>query len=224
MRKKKLKIFIPIIVILVLILGFTVLISPVKSISTKKPSNVKGGLMEILSPSNIEFNYKNSELNVDFLLSSQDITNIVYSTFKSRINIDAIESYINGDRISVYINSKILNIFKVQYSISLRVSSDKDNLIFTILDAKVGRVPIPRSIIMSKVSEKLKSDYAAVKENSIYVDENMVKPFKYGGVKNVDGKIVLNVNYSIKTLNDIVKLVTSGIPDSIKNYVKSNIR
>ncbi|WP_010240963.1 hypothetical protein [Clostridium arbusti] len=223
MRNKKMLIFSGIaltIAVILIILVFC--ISPVKKISsyTKSDSSSSdSGLIKTLET--IEFDKKSGDLNISFVLTEKDLNNILYEAIKNSIAVDGIETDIDENSIKLYINSHLLKIIPTQYMLEFTPSVEDNTLILNLKDVKVGRIPIPKGLVLNGLKENA-SNYLSIDKsnNSISINKNAVAPFKISGFNIQVDKLTLNLNYSIKSITDITNLFSHKMPEGVTNYVK----
>jgi predicted DNA-binding ArsR family transcriptional regulator len=222
MFNKKLMIFFAVITIAaVIVFSIVFCISPLKEITAvNNSSNASDNLLNLKSPETIEFNKKNDSLNISILLSQKDLNDILYNDIKSNMDVSAMETDISDSGIEMYINTDLLNLIPTQYKLKFTPSLSNNTLILNLKSSQIGRLPLSKSVVLNNFNET-KSDYLSVNTNSNYIsiNNNVVQPFKIDGFNIEDGKIRLNLSYSIKSLGDLTKLFIN-MPDVIKNYMK----
>lgn len=209
-----------IIAVILIILVFC--ISPVKKISsyTKSDSSSSdSGLIKTLET--IEFDKKNGDLNISFVLTEKDLNNILYEAIKNSMSVDGIETDIDENSIKLYINSHLLKAIPTQYMLEFTPSVEDNTLILNLKDVKVGRIPIPKGLVLNGLKENA-SNYLSIDKsnNSISINKNAVAPFKISGFNIQVDKLTLNLNYSIKSITDITNLFSHKMPEGVTNYVK----
>lgn len=223
MRNKKMLIFSGIALIIAVILIILVFcISPVKKISSYTKSNSSSsdsGLIKTLET--IEFDKKSGDLNISFVLTEKDLNNILYESIKNSMSVDGIETDIDQNSIKLYINSHLLKIIPTQYMLEFTPSVEDNTLILNLKDVKVGRIPIPKGLVLNGLKENA-SNYLSIDKsnNSISINKNAVAPFKISGFNIQGDKLTLNLNYSIKSITDITNLFSHKMPEGVTNYVK----
>lgn len=223
MYNKKMLIYSGAFVIIAVLLAIAVFcISPVKKIpsyNSSSSNNTNNSLIKTLET--IEYNKVSSSLNISFILTEKDLDNILYESMKNNMAVDGIETDIDIDSIKVYINSRLLQVIPTQYSLEFTPSIKDNTLVLNLKNAKIGRVSIPKSFVLNRLKEN-SSSYISINntDNYISINKNAVDPFKINSFNIEDGKLRLNLNYSIKSIEDITNLFSHKMPEDITNYVK----
>lgn len=223
MYNKKMLIYSGTFVIISVLLAIAVFcISPVKKIpsyNNYSSNNTNNNLIKTLET--IEFNKVSSSLNISFILTEKDLDNILYESMKNSMAVDGIETDIDINSIKVYINSHLLQAIPTQYMLEFTPSIKDNTLVLNLKNAKIGRVLMPKSFILNRLKEN-SSSYISINntDNSISINKKAVEPFKINSFNIEDGKLRLNLNYSIKSIEDVTDLFSHKMPEDITNYVK----
>ncbi|AGK97026.1 hypothetical protein [Clostridium pasteurianum] len=210
-------------IIIIIILGLIVLISPVRSIAWNNSdisSNTKDNFFKSLDT--IQFDRQDNNLHIGFLLTEKDLNNLLYGAIKDKIKVNAMETDINADSISIYINSYLFNKISTQYMLEFIPFTSGDKLVLNLKSAKIGRISIPKNLVLNRL-KKSNSNYMTINNtnNSINIDGKILEPFKISDFKLEGDKLRFNLTYSIKSLQDIKNLFSYEIPDNIKAYAEN---
>lgn len=222
-KKRKLLPFIIIVLGLIFVIIFCV--SPVKNI-TKVNNFAKSNdsIIKLESLNEVEFNNENRSLQTSVSLTEDDINNLIYNAIKNKVSVSAIETDINDD-IKIYVNSDLLNIIPTQYSVEIVPSLKNNSLGFSIKSVQIGRIPVPKKLILTMLEESNSTNFSVDAENNyVTISTKPIEPFKLVSFTMGDKKIGIKTSYSINSLDDIKRLLQSNVSESIKSLLKNMYR
>lgn len=225
MYNKKMMIYSVFAIIICIIALVTVfLVSPENDITSSNNTEVSQNFLKNKSPETIEYDKKNNNLSVSIILSENELNNILYSSIKNNMKITKMETNINYNNIQIYIDTYFLNVISTQYELEFIPSIRNDALVLYLRSAKIGKVPLSKSYILKKLN-KIDSKYILVniKNNCISINSKFIEPFKISSFNIENGKIRISMNYSVKSLIDLSKLLINNVSSNIKNYIKKII-
>lgn len=222
-KKRKLLPFIIIVLGLIFVIIFCV--SPVKNIAkVNNFAKSNDSIIKLESLNEVEFNNENRSLQTSVSLTEDDINNLIYNAIKNKVSVSAIETDINDD-IKIYVNSDLLNIIPTQYAVEIVPSLKNNSLGFSIKSAQIGRIPVPKKLILTMLEKSNSTNFSVDAENNyVTISTKPIEPFKLVSFTMGDKKIGIKTSYSINSLDDIKRLLQSNVSESIKSLLKNMYR
>lgn len=152
-------------------------------------------------------------------LTKDEVNQIISLYFKeyrgSDITVKAVEADFDGDNIKFYVPSAYKG-FDVLVTSEGTLSKENDEIRYTPKYFKAGKITLPKSYILKKLSTRLKNK-GAVEQNSIVVS---TKGFPVGitALSVKDNRLLVTLEKRKLNIEDILKGKLQSIEDIIKKY------
>lgn len=202
--------------LLLCLLGvFAYLISPVKEIKKAGyqgitlQSLLKGvqgkDLVVQLSQSEFQINYRFSEKLLNGFIKNQ--MHLVDH------GIEEMELELKSNFIKVHVNKK-LGLLKTQYIIELKPEVSNGVLALQVIDSKMGRLPLPSSLILSRINA---GDIPSVEivGNQIVLFKNLPEAIQFQDLEMAGKTVKLAMNIKITSITDLMEVGSFMIPYGI---------
>ncbi|URZ02873.1 hypothetical protein [Clostridium felsineum] len=191
---KKLRINIPIIIIILIIVGGIFALRPIKDISLPKS---KGSINQQITRLNPKMSITSDRINTSISISEDDLNNILYTYIKDKVNLTGLETTVDSNRIKIYANTDILQVLPTQAIFKFVPYMKNDTVNFKLEKVSLGRITIPKSYYPD-ILKKINSDYISVNDDSITVKKEAISPLVISNCKANNGRVDLSVYYLTK--------------------------
>ncbi|URZ08790.1 hypothetical protein [Clostridium felsineum] len=191
---KKLRINIPIIIIILIIVGGIFALRPIKDISLPKS---KGSINQQITRLNPKMSITSDRINTSISISEDDLNNILYTYIKDKVNLTGLETTVDSNRIKIYANTDILQVLPTQAIFEFVPYMKNDTVNFKLEKVSLGRITIPKSYYLD-ILKKINSDYISVNDDSITVKKEAISPLVISNCKANNGRVDLSVYYLTK--------------------------
>lgn len=191
---KKLRINIPIIIIILIIVGGIFALRPIKDISLPKS---KGSINQQITRLNPKMSITSDRINTSISISEDDLNNILYTYIKDKVNLTGLETTVDSNRIKIYANTDILQVLPTQAIFEFLPYMKNDTVNFKLEKVSLGRITIPKSYYPD-ILKKINSDYISVNDDSITVKKEAISPLVISNCKANNGRVDLSVYYLTK--------------------------
>ncbi|URZ14227.1 hypothetical protein [Clostridium felsineum] len=191
---KKLRINIPIIIIILIIVGGIFALRPIKDISLPKS---KGSINQQITRLNPKMSITSDRINTSISISEDDLNNILYTYIKDKVNLTGLETTVDSNRIKIYANTDILQVLPTQAIFEFVPYMKNDTVNFKLEKVSLGRITIPKSYYPD-ILKKINSDYISVSDDSITVKKEAISPLVISNCKANNGRVDLSVYYLTK--------------------------
>ncbi|MCR3760490.1 hypothetical protein KYB31_16040 [Clostridium felsineum] len=191
---KKLRINIPIIIIILIIVGGIFALRPIKDISLPKS---KGSINQQITRLNPKMSITSDRINTSISISEDDLNNILYTYIKDKVNLTGLETTVDSNRIKIYANTDILQVLPTQAIFEFVPYMKNDTVNFKLEKVSLGRITIPKSYYPD-ILKKINSDYISVNDDSITVKKEAISPLVISNCKANNGRVDLSVYYLTK--------------------------
>ncbi len=215
---KKLRVFLASISIItiaaVILLYLIVDTSTIKSNSSYSPG----------PPESIKYSKENKRFEINYVITSEDLDGIIFSKLKDNPNVRALKTEIGNEEITIHISSKIAGLPTV-YTFQVNVSGDSNSLKFYLLKTKIGKMPVPRLLVLKSLKAYSVSNIVVDEGKNLITINNIteMEPFEIISLSAGDGKINLVLGYTINSLKDVLKLLEYGLADNVRSYIEKFI-
>ena len=206
----KRKIIIILLIVLVLIAGLIFSIRPVEKFS--EDTNETVSLKELLQKElldSIAGMLINSSKELQFELSEADINHLIAGKADSRLknmNIDSVHCIIHNGQAYFYGDLKVLSLIPTQLIIKTNLTVEDNELKVTVDKAYVGRVPIPKSLVLAEFQEKFDKMTIDSSNSKISIPIDLPKSLSIKELE-VSDRIYFKLNISIKSAGDLLELL-----------------
>lgn len=211
------KTFISFVCILLLVLVFFVLLfwnSSYKTKEVKLSSEVTNKMTKAL--------FKDGTIN----LNSDELNQIINVYFKagtySKVTVKGIESEMKGDILYFYVPVKYkgINVLVTTYG---KLNYKNNVLEYRVEHVNAGKIPIPRSLFLSKLENRIKGK-ASIKNNSICIDK-FNSPVKIKSMRINDSKLTIKFEKISDILNNsgssLMKILDSNMISRLQKSMNS---
>lgn len=194
MARNRIRFYIPILIIILVILGLIFSVSPVKSISLPQNKGMVDGQIAQLDS---KLSVKNDKIEMSYFLTEDDFNNILYRYIKNDVKLSGLKTETSDNHIRIYANTHVFNIIPIQIIIDLEPYIKNDTINFNLNKVAVGRIQIPKSYY-HRLLQRINSSYIYVENNDIILKKKAIEPFKVKSYNINDSKISLDLYYYTK--------------------------
>lgn len=217
---KKKSIFNAVIVICLLLLAtflFLLFISPKNSLTIPKPEKynsledfTKSKMQEAL---NDVINSK--KMNFTLTFSEEELNDLLRLVYYSNINnisdlekIKGIKCVIADKKVEMFANVKVLGPFMAGSKSEFTPAIENNKIALKLEKFSVGAIQVPNSIPLNLLKSKDNSYFSTSVENSsIVLMNSLPKQFELSNIYIKDNKVNLDVNVSIKSVQDTIDIL-----------------
>ena len=157
------------------------------------------------------------KMNFTLTFSEEELNNLVglfYNSNKDKANfsylkkVQGIKCTIIDKKINLSANVKILDPFLAGFKTEFMPSIEDNEIILKIAKSYVGVIQIPNSIPLNLLSTNSKGNFSvSVDNSSIKLINSLPKQFELKNIYIKDNKVNLDVNVSIKSIQDLVDIL-----------------
>lgn len=127
--------------------------------------------------------------------------------------IDGMEMELKPNFIKVHVNKK-LELLKTQYIIGLKPEVSNGVLSLQVIDSKMGRLPMPSSLILSRINL---GDIPSVEivDDQIVLFKDLPKTIQFQALETSDEIVNVVMNIKITSITDLMEIGAFMIPYGI---------
>lgn len=203
----KKKIIIILSIILILILGLFLAIRPVKTLETSPidEASLTEMVGEKIVASAMEM-FTNGTDGLQIKLSEDELNGIIVAAMKENKDISGLHCIVNEDEIVFYVDLKLGGILPTQLIIHTNLTMIEKELNIELLKVSIGRLPIPRSIILEQLESKMENGTINKKENSIALPIDLPEASSIENLIIEENHIIFQLKISIDSITDVLSL------------------
>ena len=202
--------------LLLCLLGvFTYLISPVKELEkTKYKGTTLQSLLKGAQGKDLVVQLSQSEFQINYQFSEKLLNEFIkYQIQLADQGIEAIELELKPNLITLHVHKK-LGFLKTQYIIELKPKLSNGVLSLQVIDSKMGRLPLPSSLILSRINL---GDIPSVEivGDQIVLFKTLPKGIQFQDVEISDKNLKVVMNIKITSITDLMEIGAFMIPYGI---------
>lgn len=206
------------IIILILVGGIYYFLTPSEKLdlsSTNKENRVVT-TEDLLKGASIDtFKVLNNPLRLEgkINVSDETVQNLVYTIMKKSDmeNVEYSDIQVVKDRIKIVSPYKVLGFIDSQYELYLDLGVEKDNLVATLNDFKIGKIKVSNTIIKNVLKKYKSTSGLKVEGNKFIVDKSNIYPMLVKKVDVKDNIVILNVEVEAENVMEFLKNSKIGV-------------
>lgn len=146
-------------------------------------------------------------------VSDETVQNLVYTIMKKSDmeNVEYSDIQVVKDRIKIVSPYKVLGFIDSQYELYLDLGVEKDNLVATLNDFKIGKIKVSNTIIKNVLKKYKSTSGLKVEGNKFIVDKSNIYPMLVKKVDVKDNIVILNVEVEAENVMEFFKNSKIGV-------------
>lgn len=146
-------------------------------------------------------------------VSDETVQNLVYTIMKKSDmeNVEYSDIQVVKDRIKIVSPYKVLGFIDSQYELYLDLGVEKDNLVATLNDFKIGKIKVSNTIIKNVLKKYKSTSGLKVEGNKFIVDKSNIYPMLVKKVDVKDNIVILNVEVEAENVMEFLKNSKIGV-------------
>lgn len=146
-------------------------------------------------------------------VSDETVQNLVYTIMKKSDmeNVEYSDIQVVKDRIKIVSPYKVLGFINSQYELYLDLGVEKDNLVATLNDFKIGKIKVSNTIIKNVLKKYKSTSGLKVEGNKFIVDKSNIYPMLVKKVDVKDNIVILNVEVEAENVMEFLKNSKIGV-------------
>lgn len=146
-------------------------------------------------------------------VSDETVQNLVYTIMKksNMENVEYSDIQVVKDRIKIVSPYKVLGFIDSQYELYLDLGVEKDNLVATLNDFKIGKIKVSNTIIKNVLKKYKSTSGLKVEGNKFIVDKSNIYPMLVKKVDVKDNIVILNVEVEAENVMEFLKNSKIGV-------------
>lgn len=146
-------------------------------------------------------------------VSDETVQNLVYTIMKKSDmeNVEYSDIQVVKDRIKIVSPYKVLGFIDSQYELYLDLGVEKDNLVATLNDFKIGKIKVSNTIVKNVLKKYKSTSGLKVEGNKFIVDKSNIYPMLVKKVDVKDNIVILNVEVEAENVMEFLKNSKIGV-------------
>ncbi|SHG54845.1 hypothetical protein SAMN04488530_10369 [Asaccharospora irregularis DSM 2635] len=146
-------------------------------------------------------------------VSDETVQNLVYTIMKKSDmeNVEYSDIQVVKNRIKIVSPYKVLGFIDSQYELYLDLGVEKDNLVATLNDFKIGKIKVSNTIIKNVLKKYKSTSGLKVEGNKFIVDKSNIYPMLVKKVDVKDNIVILNVEVEAENVMEFLKNSKIGV-------------
>lgn len=146
-------------------------------------------------------------------VSDEIVQNLVYTIMKKSDmeNVEYSDIQVVKDRIKIISPYKVLGFIDSQYELYLDLGVEKDNLVATLNDFKIGKIKVSNTIVKNVLKKYKSTSGLKVEGNKFIVDKSNIYPMLVKKVDVKDNIVILNVEVEAENVMEFLKNSKIGV-------------
>lgn len=146
-------------------------------------------------------------------VSDETVQNLVYTIMKKSDmeNVEYSDIQVVKNRIKIISPYKVLGFIDSQYELYLDLGVEKDNLVATLNDFKIGKIKVSNTIIKNVLKKYKSTSGLKVEGNKFIVDKSNIYPMLVKKVDVKDNIVILNVEVEAENVMEFLKNSKIGV-------------
>lgn len=146
-------------------------------------------------------------------VSDETVQNLVYTIMKKSDmeNVEYSDIQVVKNRIKIISPYKVLGFIDSQYELYLDLGVEKDNLVATLNDFKIGKIKVSNTIVKNVLKKYKSTSGLKVEGNKFIVDKSNIYPMLVKKVDVKDNIVILNVEVEAENVMEFLKNSKIGV-------------
>lgn len=146
-------------------------------------------------------------------VSDETVQNLVYTIMKKSDmeNVEYSDIQVVKNRIKIVSPYKVLGFIDSQYELYLDLGVEKDNLVATLNDFKIGKIKVSNTIVKNVLKKYKSTSGLKVEGNKFIVDKSNIYPMLVKKVDVKDNIVILNVEVEAENVMEFLKNSKIGV-------------